>query len=960
MTQEDMGDTLSDTDAVTGEDPVAGEEDMQADGSEPARDGAGSEAAAGQPGKPALSNLQAAAGAFNTAFASMLSELESSHQKLEESSARIAELDETVRFLREALDEETGKIRTREEEHLQEKNELEQRIHDAESARDLLQKKMQNQERALQERASEMSELFTRIEQMKTDLGERDAAAEQAQEEFANERKELDAKFDGLQAQYDEANNRLKAQQDELEERARELDTLRDQIAGLQSGIESREAEAARLNQQVTELQGELETQAEAGVAARAELEAGLSGLGAELEAQRTSHADLKAHAENLERLNQALHESSITEQKVHRQQLDERAAEIALLRSRLESAGEPAESSPDSAAEADVLGQTLHRLEADLEELRAQNRELGMKAAETDRVVHLNQQLRAALGKAREQITRKGGDSGDAQQLHVQVAEMQAALDGAQAREEELAGKLQAFAALEQEVIELREAATAPRDGQDVQVDTDRANAALRREVENLKEALSDSEEKCRQLHAAYTSSHAGRESGVVLQMVPDRPGDTAAPARARFIEQVDELLAGRDDGEEPHALMYLLLDNFIGIRDELGVVESEAVIREFGAIIEAACAAGDILARFGDCTFAVLCRNAGVAEAEERAAAICSSVESRIFEEGGRSLVTTTSIGICAIGKTDASAKELIQRADLACETARMSGGNRVVASSAVADGMNLRGSDGDHAEMVRRTLEEERIKAYYQPIMSLREHTATQFEVLIRLVDEAGDMILPGEFFALAEGAGCSGAVDRYVIEHTMRVIAGSSDRQVRFFVKLTRQSVLDESLPDWIAQKIGEYGIGAEQLVFEIAEHFMQGDLRNVASLSESLNEIGCKVAIEHYRLSTGQQHLMHVHADYLKIDRGVISGIEGKGENLAMITEIMELAKNNNCTTIAEGVETSGCLAMLWELGVNMAQGYFIQVPTADREHVEHGPESDAPGDISGKATFELG
>jgi EAL domain-containing protein (putative c-di-GMP-specific phosphodiesterase class I) len=232
-------------------------------------------------------------------------------------------------------------------------------------------------------------------------------------------------------------------------------------------------------------------------------------------------------------------------------------------------------------------------------------------------------------------------------------------------------------------------------------------------------------------------------------------------------------------------------------------------------------------------------------------------------------------------------------------------------------------------------------------------------SKFEVLVRLVDESGDMILPGEFFAMAEGAGYADEVDRFVIENTMKVMSENRDQQTKFFVKLTRQSVADDNLPDWVVQKIGEYGIKPELLVFEISENVMQSDLKNVGRLSTALNEAGCKIAIEHYRMSTNMQHLMHVHTDYLKIDQGLVGSIEGKGSSLAKVTAIMELARDNNYITIAEGVETPGCLAILWELGVSMAQGYFIQAPAAIRANVDHDILSECSDDTGNKAKFEV-
>jgi EAL domain-containing protein (putative c-di-GMP-specific phosphodiesterase class I) len=305
------------------------------------------------------------------------------------------------------------------------------------------------------------------------------------------------------------------------------------------------------------------------------------------------------------------------------------------------------------------------------------------------------------------------------------------------------------------------------------------------------------------------------------------------------------------------------------------------------------------------------------------------------------------------------DVNPEKIISRVDLACDAARLSGGNRVIVSSAIADEINISGNDEQHREMVRSTISENRIKIYYQPISGLRDQPGNHFEVLVRLVDNSGDTILPGEFFAMAEGVGCANEVDRFVINKALQEMSENNDWMVKYYIKLTGQSVNDNDLADWIMSRIDEYGVKPEQLVFEIAENVLKSDLKNMASLSRSLHAIGCKIAIEHYRMSTNLQHLMHVHTDYLKIDKELIGSVHKRGESLAKVTAIVDLATKNDYITIAEGVESPACLAMIWELGISMAQGYFIQVPAVSREYVDQNIVAGASEEADNKAIFEI-
>ena len=267
----------------------------------------------------------------------------------------------------------------------------------------------------------------------------------------------------------------------------------------------------------------------------------------------------------------------------------------------------------------------------------------------------------------------------------------------------------------------------------------------------------------------------------------------------RDRFISHLDNLLAEPDGTGAKHTVMYVLLDNFIRVRDEIGVMNSEQVVDQISGIIESHCDGNDMITQFGYCTFAVLCRDASTDDTQKKAERIRSTVENHIFEAAGRTLVISTSIGVCAVRGSDSSAEHVIARADLACESARLTGGNQVLVNSPVADELCLPESNIKHAEIVDRVLAENRIKIYYQPISNLKDKLINCFEVLTRVVDENSDIILPGEFFSMAVNTGKAKEVDRYVIESMMRTLAEKPNLDMKLFIKLTRQSCPTMTFP-----------------------------------------------------------------------------------------------------------------------------------------------------------------
>jgi len=847
--------------------------------------------------QPAISDLAAVADEFNAAFNTALYELDSSRKQLAERSGRIDELNESIKSLNSALNDEVNKGRGKQEEYSRETEQLNQKIDDIESDRERLLRQVSEQESTLNARAGEISQLSSRVEEVNATLEQYPAEHQHAQEELVRERDILTGKLDELQVLFDVAGNQREAHQKKLEDRDNEISSIRKQLG------------------------------------------------------------ELGAHAANLENLNRALHESSISENTLHKKLIIEKNNKIELLQTRLGSGGDSQNDQPENTEEKENLQRALNDLESRLQEAESQKLMLGERATLADELEAEAGQLRAALQEARE------ASPAEVRSLQVQLADLNSGLENSRAEQEALAGKLRDHEALEQEVSGLREAVQQADKKLLEQVDVSNTVDSLKDEVKKLKSALSASEEMREQSQSSLPAVSPSDEPCVSDTPAPERDTQPVPKIadRDQFALHLNKLITGQVDTDINSNVMYLLIDHFIRIRDEIGIMNSAHVINEIAEIIVSSCDDDDNVSRFGDCTFAVLTCNESTDETQAKAEKIRSMIEKHIFETPGHSMVVTTSIGICTVRKNDTCAENVISRADLACESARSSGGNQVLVNSAIADEMVIKSSTENHKEMISATLNENRIMLYYQPISCLKDIPGNHYEVLIRVVDESGGVILPGEFFSMAGTSGQTEDIDRHVIEKIMQMMFENRDQEMTLFIKLTSQSVADHELPLWIIEKIKEYKVNPEQLVFEVAETTLQSDLKNFSMLSKALNSIGCKIAIEHYRMSTQPQHLLHIHADYLKIDSGLVEGLSRNGGSYSKVAAIMDIAREHNYITIAEGVEDPASLAILWELGVGLAQGYFIQAPTGNRDYNFQGIVEESKKEEDGKkAVFDLG
>lgn len=1026
-----------------------------------------------------ISGLQAAADEFNAAFSTALYELESSRRQAREYSARIDDLNESIRIFSGKLHDAQEKSRARDEEysrrsehlnqiikeveaerdnlqhqaseqvhalnerageidrlsghvnelnsrldqqaseaqqaleaHSRETEQLNQRIHEVESEREHLRQQSAEQKDSLNARAEEIGRLTGRIEDLTSELDQLRTQAAENEREFSREREALTGRINEIQHEHDGTRNQLQALHGELEARSNEVAGLKDQVDALSTEITqltetgrqreqahqeeaerfnteignlneslqaaeqqhqqqanelgTKNSEIAWLNDHVSELEDKisehsesLRREAEAHAGEREALNAEITRIAAELEMAQSNVTDITAHADKLETLNRALHESSISENELHRKLLEEKNAAIETLRQQLDPANDAAaDIQMRQASEIQDLQTALHELESRLKQSESQGQSLAERAALADELEGRVAELNTTLQDTRESAARDAIDPQALQSMQDRITELESSLASARTDNESLISKLEDHESLTQEVQSLRESAQQAGNGP---VDQDKMYA-LTEELEKLRSELTASEARREELAVELSNIRETGASGIVNAPVatqdPASPGITID--RDRLMSHLDHLLTEHDDTSMHHTVMYILLDNFIRIREDVGVMNSEQILTQAMQIVASSCDEDDMLARIGDCTFAILCKDAGTDETQEKAGNICSAIARHIFEVDEHSVVVTASIGIDSIRSNDTSAKEVVSRADKACEAARSSGGNQVLVNSNVAEGVLLQGSSDDHAEMVSNILSENRIKIHYQPISSLTETSCNYYEVLTRIVDENGDIILPGEFFSMAVNSGKAMEVDRYVIESIIRMLADNPDPNMKLFIKLNRQSVTNPDFPIWMLNRIKEYQIRAQQLVFEVSEIVLDNELKNMSMLSKALEGVGCGLAIEHYRLDAGPQHLQHIKADYIKIDSGLIQNISNKSECLSKVREIVKFTRQHNFMTVAEGVESPASLSILYELGVDYAQGYFIQAPSGDIEYEVEEIVSEDESLEHQKATFTIG
>jgi diguanylate cyclase (GGDEF)-like protein/PAS domain S-box-containing protein len=375
--------------------------------------------------------------------------------------------------------------------------------------------------------------------------------------------------------------------------------------------------------------------------------------------------------------------------------------------------------------------------------------------------------------------------------------------------------------------------------------------------------------------------------------------------------------------------ALAYIRPDHFSRVHSDVGLLGTEALLMKFAELLRQVMQSNDLYGRFGGTIFTVLLERGTMTDVEAWAEQVRKTVASRVFEVDRQSTTLTCTIGVTEIGAETAAVAEILTEAERACRRGRDAGGNTVQLSDASSATQTVRAADALWVPRIRAALMQNRFRLLHQPIASLNEDVQGMVDTLVRMVDESGNTVLPTDFMPAAERAGMMKNVDRWVIGASLSFCAAKQPALV--FVRLSRDSVVDETLPDWLAARLKGVRVAPSLMCFQVSEEVATQQIKETRALSERLQAAGFRFAVDHF--GTGResvQILRHVPMQFMKIDGSLMQGLHGDQELQRRVGSLAQLAAKLSIRTIAERVEDAKTMAVLWQLGVAYFQGNFVQ------------------------------
>jgi EAL domain-containing protein (putative c-di-GMP-specific phosphodiesterase class I) len=212
---------------------------------------------------------------------------------------------------------------------------------------------------------------------------------------------------------------------------------------------------------------------------------------------------------------------------------------------------------------------------------------------------------------------------------------------------------------------------------------------------------------------------------------------------------------------------------------------------------------------------------------------------------------------------------------------------------------------------------------------------------YDLLVRMIDESGNSVLPSEFLPAAERNNMMKNIDRWMIKAAVDFC--ESNEADRVFVRLSRQSILDRSTGAWMQHEFDERKFDCSRLVAQIPEKEAARHIKQTQKLVAELRKAGIGFAIEHYGVDKERFQILDLlKPDYVKIDGEVMHSLMTDTELQNSVTRIVEGARERNIKTIAERVENANAMAVLFQLGLDFMQGHYVHEPEVVLEDLDSG------------------
>lgn len=425
-----------------------------------------------------------------------------------------------------------------------------------------------------------------------------------------------------------------------------------------------------------------------------------------------------------------------------------------------------------------------------------------------------------------------------------------------------------------------------------------------------------------------------------------------TKLPNRLLFTKELESALNNCKRHNRKLAVLSIDLDEFKRINDSLGHSIGDEVLGSVGERLQQSIRASDapahrhdggggdvIISRMGGDEFVVLLNDI---RSVEDSAIVARRIQRAINDPiriGDKEIVLSCSIGVSAYPNDCDNSESLLKNAVAAMNHAKASGRDRYQFYDA---SMNARAFERLNMETnLRKALEEEQFKLYFQPKMSIKTGEVIGAEALIRWLHPDLGLISPVEFIPVAEETGLVLPIGEWIIKSAAATVKQWRENglpALQLAINVSAAQFADPNLVNFIAEAVRTENIPAECIEVEITESLLMNNVDEVVKQLFQLKEQGIEIWIDDFGTGySSLSYLKRLPISGLKVDQSFVREMVSDENDAAIVTAVIGLAKNLNLQVVAEGVEDLDQLNLLASKECDVAQGFLYSRPIPNEE-----------------------
>jgi diguanylate cyclase (GGDEF)-like protein/PAS domain S-box-containing protein len=370
---------------------------------------------------------------------------------------------------------------------------------------------------------------------------------------------------------------------------------------------------------------------------------------------------------------------------------------------------------------------------------------------------------------------------------------------------------------------------------------------------------------------------------------------------------------------------------DRFADIQHSIGILASEDFMAQLADLLRVQLTPTDLCGRFGGNGFLIMLERGTARDVEAWAENVAKRVHAHTFSIDDKTISATVTVGLGLLPPANPDLAAAIGEAISATRRGRELGGNQMYVVDKSDTDTRVQAYDKIWVKHIKSALMENRFRLVQQPIASLLGEDKGMFDVLVRMLDEQGSEVLPAEFIAAAERNDLMKNIDRWVIGASLSFAANR--KAACIFVRVSKDTVLDKSIIGWLETQLRSLRIEPARLCIQVTEELATQYIKQTTEFAENLRKLGFRFALEHF--GTGRDPLKllaDIRMNFIKVDGSLMQGLSTNQLQQQRVKGLVEAAKKKGVETVAERVEDANTMAVLWQLGIEFIQGYFVNAP----------------------------